>query len=382
MMLAHVTEFSVVMPLSPYFIKEMHISVTLIGLIAGIYMYAACVSSLLFSRIINHFTRKHFIFITLAGLIITSILTGFAWNTASLIVLRIIAGAFGGMLVSLAQTIIAENIPPERRGKAVGTMLSAITVSGCLLLPASTFLSTMIGWRAIFIIIGFGFLILAFYTNTISLPDKRNKNITIPIRHFFRQKYFYLGFAGIAISMGSNFILMPNLANYFVFNEGISMTSLSIFFLVGGLGGIFGSYLGGILADNMPIPRLLLWCTLLLFFTIIFGLIHALLPFILFMILFSFASAVRRTLVSTQNSFIPNEQEKAAYMSLLNAFRNLGAASMASISGVFLSTTPEGHIQGIHSLAYITLGMNVILLIIVYATHQWLQKRKEELKAA
>ena len=47
-------------------------------------------------------------------------LDGFAWDLGSLIVARVVAGAFGGPATSIAGAIVADVIPPERRGCATG----------------------------------------------------------------------------------------------------------------------------------------------------------------------------------------------------------------------------------------------------------------------
>jgi len=52
--------------------------------------------------------------------VIGTALDGFAWDLGSLIVARVVAGAFGGPATSIAGAIVADVIPPERRGCATG----------------------------------------------------------------------------------------------------------------------------------------------------------------------------------------------------------------------------------------------------------------------
>ncbi len=74
-----------------------------------------------------------------------------------LFIARACSGAFGGILGSLVQTIVADSTPFERRGKALGTVIGSISASTVAGVPLSLFLANHIeslGWRAPFIFIG------------------------------------------------------------------------------------------------------------------------------------------------------------------------------------------------------------------------------------
>ena len=61
--------------------------------------------------------RKAFFLICLAVFTVSSVLSGIAWNLQSLLVFRILQGFGGGGMVPVAQSILADSFPPEKRGQ-------------------------------------------------------------------------------------------------------------------------------------------------------------------------------------------------------------------------------------------------------------------------
>src|ERR1700758_5572235 len=62
--------------------------------------------------------RKRFFMICLVIFTLSSILCGFAPNLGAIILFRVLQGAGGGGLQPIAQSILADTFPPEKRGLA------------------------------------------------------------------------------------------------------------------------------------------------------------------------------------------------------------------------------------------------------------------------
>jgi len=75
---------------------------------------------------------------------------GFAWDLHSMVAARILAGMFGGPATSLALAIVSDVVPPERRGRAMGLVMSAFSLASVLGVPAGLELARMGGWAAPF----------------------------------------------------------------------------------------------------------------------------------------------------------------------------------------------------------------------------------------
>ena len=64
------------------------------------------------------FGRKRFFMICIMIFTVSSLLCGVAWSLGFLLIARIIQGAGGGGLQPMAQAILADTFPPEKRGLA------------------------------------------------------------------------------------------------------------------------------------------------------------------------------------------------------------------------------------------------------------------------
>jgi hypothetical protein len=62
--------------------------------------------------------RKTFFLISLGLFTLSSLLCGFAPNLNALLLFRILQGVGGGGMVPVAQSILADSFPPEKRGQA------------------------------------------------------------------------------------------------------------------------------------------------------------------------------------------------------------------------------------------------------------------------
>src|SRR6202042_1802125 len=62
--------------------------------------------------------RKRFFMICIAMFTMSSLLCGVAWSLGFLLIARVIQGAGGGGLQPMAQAILADSFPPEKRGLA------------------------------------------------------------------------------------------------------------------------------------------------------------------------------------------------------------------------------------------------------------------------
>jgi predicted MFS family arabinose efflux permease len=78
---------------------------------------------------------------------------GLAPGYAALMLARCAAGAFGGVLGSMVQTMVGDLIPFERRGRASGTIMSAFALSTVAGVPLSLLLASHFGWRFPFVFI-------------------------------------------------------------------------------------------------------------------------------------------------------------------------------------------------------------------------------------
>lgn len=87
----------------------------------------------------------------MAAFALTSILTGFTGSIGSLLVLRFVQGVASAAVQASGPAIIADAVPPERRGRAFGITIGAV-YAGLTLGPiCAGFLVNLWGWRSVFL---------------------------------------------------------------------------------------------------------------------------------------------------------------------------------------------------------------------------------------
>ena len=98
----HILDFVIIMPLGPQAMRELKIDPEKFGLLVSVYGFAACVTSLLASIILDRFDRKKALVVLYAGFTISTFFCGIAPNYEILILGRILAGAAAGTICAPA----------------------------------------------------------------------------------------------------------------------------------------------------------------------------------------------------------------------------------------------------------------------------------------
>ena len=77
----------------------------------------------------QRFGRKTFFLFSLGLFTLSSILCGLAWNLPSLLLFRVLQGFGGGGMVPVAQSILADSFPPQKRSQAFALFGIAVVVA-------------------------------------------------------------------------------------------------------------------------------------------------------------------------------------------------------------------------------------------------------------
>jgi len=163
---AHILDFMVMMPLGPILIGELAIDTHQFGLLVSSYTFSAAASGVLAATYVDRFERKRLLLVMFGLFALATLACGLAPGYWSLLAARCAAGAFGGVLGSMVQTMVGDLIPFERRGRASGTIMSAFALSTVAGVPLSLYLASHFGWR-------FPFLFIAAMAALLLVPAGR-----------------------------------------------------------------------------------------------------------------------------------------------------------------------------------------------------------------
>ena len=146
--------------------------------------------------------RKTFFLICLALFTVSSVLCGFAWNLQTLLLFRILQGLGGGGMVPVAQSILADSFPPQKRGQGFALFGVAVVVAPVVGPTLGGWLSDNWSWHWCFLINGpVGLLAIALIAVILHEP----KAAVEERRRLVRQRggFDVIGFVLVATFLGA-----------------------------------------------------------------------------------------------------------------------------------------------------------------------------------
>lgn len=249
----------IMMPLGPEFIRVLNINTHQFGLLLSSYTFAAAIAGVLTTYYVDHFERRKLLLCLYIAFAVATLACGLAPSYETLFIARAFAGVFGGILGSLVQTMIADAIPFERRGKAFGTVMAAFSVATVAGVPVSLYLANHIsylGWRAPFIfiaILALGIFVVGYkYIPEISghLKHRIEGNRIAQVYRILIEPKHLQAFLFVALIMMSGFLVIPYIALYLTSNVGVDNSYISLIYLCGGIATLITSKHIGHLADR------------------------------------------------------------------------------------------------------------------------------------
>lgn len=364
----------IMMPLGPQLIRVLQIDTHQFGLLLSSYTLTAAASSLLAATYIDRFDRRKLMLTLYALFIIATLCCGLAPNYTALLIARALAGAFGGILGALVQTMVADVIPFERRGKAMGTVMTAFSMSTVAgvplgLLLASTF--TDLGWRAPFffiVLLASTFWLIGYKLLphlTAHLQNKRVGNVFQQLFAVAKEPSHLTAFAFIALIMMAGFTVIPYIPIYLTSNVGMTESFITVIYLCGGAATFFTSQLIGRMSDKHGKLKMFRWVALasfipLLITTHLFPVAWwlVLINSTLFFILVPGRMVPGMAMVSA----VPAAQVRGTFMSLVSSVQMLSSGLATLVAGLIITRTPSGQIDHYDTVGYIAVACGVLTI--------------------
>ncbi len=160
--------------LSPYLVADLKLNNTQLGLLAAALSIAMATSSVLLGRVADATGRRKRILLVATILFsLCSGLSGIAAGFAALLMARLLLGLAEGPMVPLAQSIMAGESDPSRRGFNMGLMQmgGAFLIGGMIGPVIATRIADAHGWRAAFFLSMAPGLLLALAIHLIMRAD-------------------------------------------------------------------------------------------------------------------------------------------------------------------------------------------------------------------
>jgi len=180
--------------------------------------------------------------------------SGLAWNYSSLMATRLITGMGSAMIPPTIMAALADNLPVEKVGKAVGFITASSWIGVAVGVPAIALLGYLGGWRLPFYVTG-GLSLALWVPLSLRLPSGPRRLVQ-RIDLFNRFKVigrqsapWYVLIANAAQQMAL-FGLMTYFAAYMIESYGWDEASTAPGLALLGVGAVIGSFAGGSIAGR------------------------------------------------------------------------------------------------------------------------------------
>jgi predicted MFS family arabinose efflux permease len=364
----------IVMPLGPILMRDFGLDAHQFSLLVASYSFTAAISGVLMAAFVDRFERKRFLLAAFALFTLATLACGLAPNYPTLIVARGLAGAFGGLMGALVQTMVADAIPYERRATATGFVSTAFSISTVLGVPLSLFLANWLGWRAPFFAIA-ALSLAAILAGARVLPELRHHLGSDRHAHALGAMQAVLGDANhlrtlllSALIIFSGFTVIPYITVYAVGNVGISQHQIPIIYLVGGGATLLTARLIGRLADahgKVRVYRLVA--------------IAAMVPLALVthvgaVPLWAWVACTTAFFVLVSGRMVPamaiissaaQPRLRGTFMSLNGTVQSVAMGLATMLSGVIITVEAGGRIAGYPLVGYVAMAANLLAIAFV-----------------
>lgn len=174
---------------------------------------------------------------------------GYWLMMVSRVLLGLVIGAFWSIGASLASRLV----PAAQVGRATAVIFAAVPLGSVLGVPAGTWLGQLVGWRAVFVVMG-GLAVVVLVALVVSLPPLPPGSVTRlgVLRGLLRSARVRVAgavtFCVVAAHFGTYTYVTPFLEDVI----GASPRAITLFLLAYGVAGILGNFLAGAWVRRAP----------------------------------------------------------------------------------------------------------------------------------
>jgi predicted MFS family arabinose efflux permease len=357
----HIVDFMIMMPLGPQLMRELGISAAEFSVLIASYTVSAGVVGFLAAPFIDRFDRRTVLLVMYLGFGAGTYGCAVADSYGELLAARALCGAFGGVSSATILAIVGDLVPAERRGEAMGIVMTAFSAAAALGVPLGLVLAQRFRWETPFLVLALGaigveILLILFLPHVRghlgSLAHGLWKNFVTLLRDANAWRAWLLM---VALVFG-HFTVIPFLSPHLVFNLKLPEGRLAAVYVLGGLLTVVTSPWIGRLSDRHG--RVEVFTVLILAACVVMGLLTAAgpLPVAATLVLtgafFVFASGRYVPAQAVLASAVPAVR-RGAFLSLTSCTRDLCTGLVALLAGRIVVRSGESlhHVEWLGVIA-------------------------------
>ncbi|MCU0404939.1 MAG: MFS transporter [Chitinophagaceae bacterium] len=370
----HILDFMIMMPLGNFLMPYFDIDAGAFSRVVAAYNFAAFVTGILASFVVDHFDRKTVLVFGYAGFLIGTLLCALAPTFLLLMGARIIAGLFGGLIGAQVLSIVADLVPYERRGRAMGWLMAAFSLASVIGVPLGLYLARFFNWHAPFyfiVIIG-----LIVFAAIIKYVPSITGHLNVGVRKINVYQTLHTIFsvptqrAALLLSgsiMMGHFMIIPFINPFMEYNVGFTREQTPLIYMVGGATTIISGILWGRLADHYGKLRIFLISGILSLIPILLITNMPKWPFawVLLPFAFWFGMANGRTItLQAMVSQVVQPESRGSFMSFNSSMQQLFTGGASLLAGWIVYSDSSHRIFNYPVLGFISAGIIAVCMLL------------------
>nr|WP_244988363.1 MFS transporter [Paenibacillus xylanexedens] len=345
--------------------SDLSVSTSEVGLLVTVFALAAAIIAPILIAITINMDRKKLLLSALSVFIASNGLMLVDLSYETLLWVRIIQGASGGVATVVAMAVSTRLVEKEKRGNAIGIILMGLSSSLVLGVPLGTFFSEMFGWRVLFIFIGLLSVLplLIIYKKVPAIKEEEKITLRMQLS-ILKNPLILTALLITLLYIGGYSTLFTYITPFLQATSTLTMTEISGVLFLAGICSFVGSKVGGQLADakgskfTICLGLLLQGATLLLFALAGVNLMMLILVLMIFMLAtWSISPAQQLYLVT----LAPRNPDIA--LSVNTSFIQFGFALGSGLGGIVISRTSVLYLNW---LGFGAVGIALLLAILLF----------------
>ena len=357
----NIMDFMIMMPLGAQLMEVFQISPREFSWLVAAYGTAAAVSGFAGGFLLDRFDRKRALMLTYAGFTLATLACALAPTYFALMAARLAAGACGGLVGSVITAMVGDVVPPERRGRAMSTVMAAFPLASIFGVPAGIGLATIFGWHATFMLLAVMSAAIWPFAAKVLPAVSSHRSTEHPVQqmkvilfHPVHRRGLMLG----AVLVFAGACIIPFMAPSMVLNVGMSEAQLPWVYLAGGACTFFTMPLLGRLADRFDKFHVLAAVTIpaALSVVVLTHLGPTPLPIALVIAALFFVGMSSRfppTMAMITNAV--DSRYRGGFMSVISAVQQAAAGLATVTAGFLVSSGPSGRLIGFERAGFLSL---------------------------
>ena len=248
------TRFSI-SPILPLIENEFNIMHSEAGLLMSSYLIAYAIMQIPAGMFSDRFGRRYIIILGLLLSSLANVFIGLSSSFISIAFCRFLTGLGAGTYFSASTSLISDNFPSGRRGKAIGLTSSGIGVGTVTAVFLGGLIAELTGWRLVFYISTIpgliGIIIFWRLVRESRVSGGSVKDCRVPYRGVFKNKSLINLTVIHFLILATYFCLTTFIPTYLTVEAKLSILIANIIFIALPLFEIPAGPIGGFLADKI-----------------------------------------------------------------------------------------------------------------------------------